>query len=193
MLKLAMTALAALMVLSLAALAGGETVVGKLPPNTKIQMWTKSPPSYTLAGDIDPGAEDLFAEIVGDRMGGVLDLRSEGGDVQAALAIGRLVRAHHIQTSARSTCLSACAIIWAAGISRYRGKDAVLGFHHPWHLEDGEIVEGSGPELTAYFKEMGYSEDAIRAFLADPRTFYYLTRDRANDLGVKLYSLDSLD
>lgn len=173
------------------AAAGGEVVIEKLAPTTKIRMVTRSVPSYELTGRIEEGAQDVFKQVVGSHVGGVLRLESIGGDVGAAVSIGRLVRERRIGTAVVSgKCLSACAIIWAAGVWRYKGASASIGFHHPWHLENGRIVKGAGDIVTTYFRDLGYSDKVIGKFLADPNSFYYLTRDQAKELGVGMYQLD---
>lgn len=189
--KAAAVALAGVMMWCSGALAGGESVIGKSPPATKIRKVTTSPPSYELKGDIEAGAEDLLAEVVGDTKGGVITLESDGGEVDAALALGRLIRAHRIATGvAHGKCLSACAIVWVAGVTRYKGASADIGFHHPWHLEDGKVVKGDSAKLVAYFKEMGLTDAAIEEFMGPPETFYYLTGKKSRGLGLKMYYQD---
>ena len=159
------------------------------PPGTKIELLEDgSSPVYRLSGDIDPGAEDVFAELVGDRRGGVLELASMGGSVTASLAIGRLARERGMKTVVpRNTyCLSACAFVWVAGEERVVKKGGIIGFHRPWHLRDGKVIPGATGRVRVYFKELGLSEEVIGHLLAPPETFYYLDAVAAESLGVEV-------
>jgi hypothetical protein len=61
-----------------------------------------------------------------------VSLDSPGGDVQSAIAIGRLVRANgaNVLLSAGAQCASACLLILAGGAARY--VDGKLGIHRPF-------------------------------------------------------------
>lgn len=186
MLKRLICALGALLLVTVTA-AGGESQVAKDLPRTKIVVVKDGPkPVYDLSGDIEPGAEDVFRELVGERYGGWLELRSMGGDVRASIQIGKIARAHRIKTYVPegTYCLSGCAIIWAGGYERYVAKGGIIGFHRPWHLINGEVVPGDVHALTAYFKGLGFSDVVVERFLWPPDTFYYLDGESARILGV---------
>lgn len=190
-------ALAGLVVLAAAAAAGGVTEVGKDPPRTKIRLVMQGDKAiYELTGDIDPGAEKIFAELIrgrpggmSDREGGWLVLSSMGGDVSTAMRIGSLANGYKIRTyvAPNSYCLSACAMIWVTGYSRWVGRGGVLGFHHPWREVNGKLVRASKWETRIFYKKYNFSEEAIRRFMAPPETLFYLTEKSAAELGIKAH------
>lgn len=180
--------LAAVMALSSGAAAGGMSEVGKSPPATRIFMAEESPePVYVVRGDIEPGADDVFEAVIAARKGGWLVLASEGGDVSSAIWLGRMVRRHGIKTyvPTNGVCLSACAMVWAAGAERWVANGARLGFHRPWRLVEGKVVEGDVDRARRYFKELGYGDTAIRWFLVPPNDFFVLTAQSAKKIGVE--------
>lgn len=175
----------ALLALSAGAWADGSTF-GKTPPATQISVRDEGLIVYELTGDIESGAEVLFREKVGDRTGGLLMLRSVGGDLTTSMRIGRIVREHQIATYVETDCLSGCAIIWAAGHVRYKKAKGTIGFHHPWRKINGKVTPGDPVRLIVYFKILGFSDEAIKALLAPPDTFFYLTGNRAKELGIPM-------
>lgn len=175
----------ALLALSAGALADGSTF-GKTPPVTQISVRDEGLIIYELTGDIESGAEHIFRDKVGDRTGGLLMLRSVGGDLTTSMRIGRIVREHQIATYVETDCLSGCAIIWAAGHVRYKKAKGTIGFHHPWRKINGKVTPGDPVRLIVYFKILGFSDEAIKALLAPPDTFFYLTGHRAKELGIPM-------
>lgn len=98
-----------MLILSSAAMVDGQSTVGKDLPRTKIVLVKDgTSPVYDVSGGIDPGADKAFAELVGDRFGGTLVLRSMGDHAYTSILIGRLARTHKIKTyvPANTYCLS---------------------------------------------------------------------------------------
>lgn len=178
-----------MLVLAPGTAAGGESVIEKRRPATQIRLVSDGDrPVYELTGPIEAGAQYDFEDLIGTRMGGVLMLESDGGDAYAAMDIGRLIRQHKIETAAvKGRCLSGCAVIWAAGVKRYKDKRVDVGFHHPWHLEGGMVIWDYDTGMEGYYKSLGYNDDAIAHFMVNPQTFWYVRRDEAAALGLKVY------
>jgi hypothetical protein len=93
-------------------------------------------------------------------------LDSVGGDVFAAMHIGRLIRKHDGVTviSVPSKCYSGCALLFIAGVMRHNLGE--LGLHRPYQvavLQDRQAGEKQLPRLLTlmkqYVAEMGVAED----------------------------------
>jgi hypothetical protein len=63
----------------------------------------------------------------------IVILSSLGGDVEAAMAIGRIVRSKEFWTTVKAgdKCASACVLILAAGVGRDADEGAIVGIHRP--------------------------------------------------------------
>jgi hypothetical protein len=81
-----------------------------------------------LTGSIQEGDDAAFAAAVDSGVRMVV-LGSDGGRVTEAMAIGRLIRERHLDTAVPSSCVSACALIWAAG--QRRTVNGRLAMHCP--------------------------------------------------------------
>jgi hypothetical protein len=93
-------------------------------------------------------------------------LDSAGGDVFAAMHIGRLIRKHDGVTviSVPSKCYSSCALLFIAGVMRHNLGE--LGLHRPYQvavLKDRQTGEKQPPRLLTlikqYVAEMGIADD----------------------------------
>ena len=93
-------------------------------------------------------------------------LDSVGGDVFAAMHIGRLIRKHDGVTviSVPSKCYSGCALLFIAGVMRHNVGE--LGLHRPYQvavLQDRPTNEKQLPRLLTlikqYVAEMGVAEN----------------------------------
>lgn len=101
-------------------------------------------------------------------------LDSVGGDVDAAMKIGRLVRKYEGSTSIEkepsgfnANCYSSCALIFIAGVWRSITSDgSALGLHRPYLAsapQSRQVVEKQVPLLLSqvrqYVAEMGVTEN----------------------------------
>jgi ATP-dependent protease ClpP protease subunit len=64
----------------------------------------------------------------------ILELDSEGGDISAAMKIGRLLRDTRSSVIVRegNSCLSACVLVLAGATGRIVSNDASIGIHRPY-------------------------------------------------------------
>ena len=72
-------------------------------------------------------------------------LNSEGGDLLAGLALGRLFKERKLDTRvmAKAKCLSACALAFLGGVSRYIADDVdSFGFHRQYRIKNKQILYG---------------------------------------------------
>jgi len=90
-------------------------------------------------------------------------LDSDGGDILAAMRIGRLIRKLEGRTTvaARAKCHSACALIFIAGIERTGLGE--IGLHRPYLDSNQELLKDHLPMLNAkvkaYVADMGIGDD----------------------------------
>jgi hypothetical protein len=96
-------------------------------------------------GTIIPGtAEDFAAEIAkrGSYIKTVV-LRSPGGSVRDALAMGRLIRQKQFATQVEGGryCASSCPLVFAGGVERRASSNAAIGVH--------EVAAVGGDNMSA--------------------------------------------
>lgn len=111
-----------------------------------------------------PGDELVFQQRLAEVPGAVVTLSGPGGSVDAALAIGRRIRAERLTTVVPrgADCASACALIWMAGQRRLLGPGARIGFHAVSVMQrDGTRRETHEIDhiLRRYFNELGFAAD----------------------------------
>jgi hypothetical protein len=96
----------------------------------------------------------------------VVLLNSDGGEV-GALDIGEFIHLKEMQTSVyqNAECYSLCAWIWLAGIKRWIGRNAKIGFHmaHPalglkTTLKDHLMANSV---IAMYLGRLGFSYDLL--------------------------------
>jgi hypothetical protein len=107
-------------------------------------------------------------------------LNSEGGDVFAATRIGRFVRKFEGTTIAGPECLSSCALIYIAGVTR--SNLGVIGLHRPYlagqprgRLAVEHEAETMLKEVQSYVAEMGvtnrFYEEMVNTEPSQMRTY----------------------
>ena len=180
----------------------------RLPQNSHVQIWRVDRYSrfayLVFEGPIeasDVGAFQETVDYISPQVDTIdLDLNSDGGDLQAAMAIGRIVRKNWIWTTGPDVpgmrCLSACVFIFAAGAQRIAARDSVVGVHRPIfeRYGDMELLEAQTQyarlvkESRDYLREMGITDglaDAMFAVSSDTlRPLSYETMRAMNLTGV---------
>ena len=122
--------------------------------------------TVALSGLIQPGddAKLALALAAGPHLS-ALSLASLGGNVQAALAIGAMVRREGLRTvvAPRSICASACGLVWLAGTTRVMEQDAHVGLHAAYLRRNGVNVETGAANalIGAYLGRLGFDDRAI--------------------------------
>lgn len=120
-----------------------------------------------------------------------VELESNGGSAGAAVLIGEEIRRRKWSTSVlvNKVCASACAFIWLAGTPRQLDRDARVGFHGVYVIEDGKPVV-SGPAnavMGSYLTSLGLSTQAIFFVTeAKPEGMNWLTARKAAEIGIKV-------
>jgi hypothetical protein len=146
-------------------------------------------PGFTIYGLINRNMADVIEELersfqrdkeLSYRISDLLNttmfrLESVGGEVHAAMRIGRSMRRMNAWLLARSRCLSSCVLILAGGVRRDIGA-ARIGIHRPF-FESYQLntrdkmssrVRNLNNELSVYFEEMGQPASLLDAMRAVP-------------------------
>jgi hypothetical protein len=126
-----------------------------------------------LDGEIDQASPQVFMDALHRIHGGAIRvaLNSPGGNVAAAMQLGRLIRRSGASTSIgvyvsgssrpkAGYCISACALAFVGGLYRYHWDGSAYGVHrmsnttgrHDDDLEVGQIVSAV---VAAYLRDMG--------------------------------------
>ncbi|MGI6854558.1 hypothetical protein [Mesorhizobium sp. 1B3] len=109
----------------------------------------------------------------------VLHLTSEGGRLQEAIKLFRLVVEHGLETYVSNECASACTLVFAAGKRRWLSDAARLGFHPAVFpgFGDKELREAN-EEWMAGFEDTGIDAGFVNKVLAlPPQEMWYPTVD----------------
>ena len=155
-------------------------------------------PALKMAGDIEPGDDRKFsrADVAQPRPVAVV-LSGEGGNADAAMRIGMVVRWLEMETivPAGETCASACAFIWAAGKPLAIGDQAHVGFHGAYIPTAGtpQRSEAGSALLAIYLKQLGY-EDAAVSYMtsAPPQRMTWLLAEDAVRLRLHIVEAPSV-
>jgi hypothetical protein len=98
---------------------------------------------------------------------------SPGGDVFAALKIGELIRESLPEDSQvfipnGNDCVSACVLIFAAGLEKRIGNGSRLGVHRPFFTEDEFLELGYESKQELYHAAHAGLEEAFRKYNVSP-------------------------
>lgn len=97
----------------------------------------------------------------------IVNLNSDGGDVYAAMRIGRFIRKFSGTTIVleNNRCLSSCALIYIAGV--HRGNDGIIGLHRPYLAsppQERRKVEQQIPKMFADIEKYVAEMDVTQSF-----------------------------
>jgi hypothetical protein len=141
-------------------LAGSSVLLAATPMPAPAATIVRNGDRVVLTGPIQPGDDTAFAAAVDDDVKMVV-LGSDGGHVNEAMAIGRLIRRRHLDTAVPSSCVSACVLIWAAGDRRT--VDGVLRVHCPTRINSP--YQCDAPErqrMVGYLTQMNAPAGLVR-------------------------------
>jgi hypothetical protein len=139
-------------------------------------------PAIHLDGDIEAGDELRFAGSTALRPAGtVIVLKSEGGELHAALGIGRLIKKRGFATRVDESCTSSCALIWLAGEPRAVDANARISFQNG---ASGDARTSEEKRVQEdYLSDLGLSNGMVRFALSKARSdVKYLTKKDAKRL-----------
>jgi hypothetical protein len=148
-----------------------------------------------ITNDIVAGDNDKFRKIANGITGRTaVFLKSNGGALYEALAIGESIRSHRYPTvvSSGDTCASSCALIWLGGANRYISASARVGFHAAYTSDGKDKKETSvgNAVVGAYLTKMNLSINAVVfATSAPPDQVRWLHPDDAKSVGITCIAL----
>ncbi|HDS0957106.1 TPA: hypothetical protein QDZ28_000752 [Pseudomonas putida] len=133
-----------------------------------------SPPEVYLSGDITAGTVTQLAGLISGKglQGSILYLDSAGGDPQAGMDLGSLIRRSNMNTAigkpgtspghpTAGRCMSACVLTFAGGKFRYIDQAAQVGIHRFYRRTamstDLDVAQVMSAAITTYLIKMGVS------------------------------------
>jgi len=149
-----------------------------------------------VKGAIAPGDEKAFARAAKSIRTlqpemWITDLDSSGGDVDTAMAIGRIIRAGDGAVATTTACSSACVLVYAAGVRR---AGANLNVHRVFFsslkpgLSQTQVKAAYDAELErvrVYLKEMDVAPE-LMSFMQSfsPEDMHRLTSEEVERFGL---------
>lgn len=123
-----------------------------------------------------------------------LSVSSPGGSVNAALALGRVIRANALNViiDEEDRCDSSCAFLFVAGVNRTLIGTATIGIHRPY-LASGALSRDETKRkydllernVSSYLHDMGLDDRLYRQMLLiPPHKLLQLTAPELEALGV---------
>ena len=132
-----------------------------------------------------------------------VDVDSRGGEIFAALEIGRILRAERASISVGNgaSCISACVFLLMGAIERRISGDARLGIHRPslgasgpggpTQASENEILDAMSEALVLYAQQMNVPRRIVDESMSVPPD--RVERLRASDLaGYGIHAVDPL-
>ena len=133
-----------------------------------------APPFFT--GSITEESVDKFIAENNERTNFTsIDIASQGGDVRAALKLGRWVRDKHLDIRVRTMCYSACAnYVFIAAKNKLVTRGSFVGWHGDMEQKDfRDLIEKY--ELALSEKKWMTEEDSL--FISDNKKKYMLLKE----------------
>jgi ATP-dependent protease ClpP protease subunit len=157
-----------------------------------------------IDGDIDAATAQKVQRLFDDRRkqwakiaGERFEINSRGGDIIAAMAIGRLFRREQafLMVDDGNACISACVLILAGAVDRLVAQSSKIGIHRPYlmttpqsQLTADQVKQAYGmmlADVRAYLREMNVSERLADAMLAiEPENMHELTGAELSRYGL---------
>lgn len=142
-----------------------------------------------ITGEIRFRDDVKFTLKIMDTKKAIVMLDSPGGNLDAALGIGKAIRTHHFATMVgKPLCASGCALAWLAGEHRYATPESKIGFHAAYIGKGKYATEtGMGNALIgSYLARLGLSDAVVTYITASaPNEVTWLSVEDANQLGIE--------
>jgi hypothetical protein len=121
---------------------------------------------------------------------GIVRFDSPGGQAFAGIRIGETIRQRGFVTIVpnHTTCASACAIAWLAGVPRIAGTTSRIGFHGVYESDTGDSSSAGNAVEGAYLGKLGLSEQAIFYITSSgAKEMQWFNGTDAAELGIDLF------
>jgi hypothetical protein len=121
------------------------------------------PNVITVEGPLLSVDADQFAARVASLPSAFVAFSSDGGSLVAGLRVGEAIRRRGFSTFVPDgqRCASACALAWLAGIERFIGPDASIGFHAAYDMASGAETGVGRAMVGAYLIKIGLPHEAV--------------------------------
>jgi hypothetical protein len=139
-----------------------------------------------INGEIEYGDEAQFLSLRPPAGQTYVYFNSKGGNLESGLKIASAIRILRLETVVAddTVCASVCGLMWLAGSKRWISSTAMVGFHSAYDEKDRPSQFGN-KVIVAFLTELGLSDYAAGVLTAaNPHSMYWLTGDRAKQLGI---------
>jgi len=155
---------------------------------SRMSIYAGSNGEVSAIGRIEPGsAADFEKFLEGEGRGAkAVWLLSPGGSVPDAISMGRSVRRRGLNTMVPSSgyCASSCPLVFAGGVQRSAGKNALIGVHQVSAVAKGTETWGDGisaaQQISArcveYLVSMGVDPASWVKAMQTPKERLYIFR-----------------
>lgn len=158
--------------------------------------------AITVTGEIQAGDELVLAQLARGKKQVFVHLDSTGGDVDTAIAIGKIVREHDGFVTVTGRCYSACVLIFAGGVTRFgssnilaeRSEVTGVGVHRMYFatlhggLTQDQVKLQYQNELSRirkYLKEMDVAPEFLSFMQSiEPEDVHLMTGDELQQYGL---------
>jgi hypothetical protein len=143
----------------------------------------------TFEGDIVLSDDKQFQQKTSSISKAIVVMHSNGGNLHAGIAIGKIIRLRNYTTLVpdNAHCASACAIAWLGGTKRYMAANARIGFHAAFNRETGQETGVGNALIGSYLSQIGLPDRAvIYVTQASPQSMTWLTMSEAQERGIEV-------
>jgi len=156
------------------------SLTSALIPNLDIDHSGHGRTALAISGEIGPAAASWLRDRIDEAhlvKGDVVLLSSPGGNLQQAMTMGEVIRAHGLATAVGAAdpaggvrsahCASACVMAYAGGSPRFGVENSALGVHRFTTTEPMSDPVAQAQRLTGsilgYMMRMGVSAEIVEA------------------------------
>ena len=153
--------------------------------------------SLVLSGEITPKTLQKVKQVLSalpESGASLTALSSLGGDVEAAIEIGRMLRERRMTVLVAGPCASACVLVYAGGATRIATSTNPIIIHRPYFSDGDQATtreqaqanyEKLGNLVRDYLQDMNVSPALWDAMVAvDPSDSHILTSEEQNKFGL---------
>ena len=152
-----------------------------------------------IDGEIDSATVDKVRELFAVRRAHPkanegISINSLGGNVAAAMEIGRMFRQERAWLAVDHDCVSACVLVLAGAIDRLVSSGTRVGIHRPYSMridpswsadQVKDAYRATLQQIRSYLREMNVSERLADDMLAiEPEKVRFLTKTELTGYGL---------